>query len=374
MKEIKVLHIIDSLWLWWAQTVIKGIFEKQQNDPNIFLYVLRRREINIEIAHNNVFLCNSNSRLSFLPLLEILKIIKQYNINVIHCHLARSQIFWWLLKVLFFPNIKLVFHEHGEIFQSGKIYPFLMNLFRNYVDIYIAVSEATKKKIKEKTNFWEDKIKVLYNFVDWETFKKLDSFDREKEREKYWVWKNDYLVWFAGRLVQRKWWKEFLELAERLIKYNNCFKFLIAWEGPDKEKIIQFIIENRLWWSVQLVWHIKNMTEFYNMLDCFIFPSEWEPLWLTWLEANACLCPVIASDIEWLNEIMYDWKNALLFKKWDINDLLKKTLLIFNNEKLRNNLIKAWNEESKKYLLEIYLIQLKNIYEKICQQDNWNDV
>jgi hypothetical protein len=60
-----------------------------------------------------------------------------------------------------------------------------MNLFRKKVNIYLAVSKATKSKILEKTNYKEEQIKVLYNFVDLEKFKKIENFDLESERKKY---------------------------------------------------------------------------------------------------------------------------------------------------------------------------------------------
>lgn len=196
---MKILHIVDTIWLWWAQTVVKWIFEKQKDNSNIFLYALRKKDINIEINHQNIFSNNSKNKFSF-PLFKLRKFIKENNIEILHCHLAKSQIIWWVLKTLFFPNIKLVFHEHGEIFQDWKIYPFLMNIFKNKVDLYFAVSKATKKYILQKTNFQEEKIKLLYNFVDLDKFKKIENFNIEKERKKYWITKNDFVIWFASRI------------------------------------------------------------------------------------------------------------------------------------------------------------------------------
>jgi glycosyltransferase involved in cell wall biosynthesis len=60
-----------------------------------------------------------------------------------------------------------------------------MNIFKNKVDIYIAVSNATKNKILNKTNFNEEKIKVLYNYVDLEKFRKIEIEKVFEFREKY---------------------------------------------------------------------------------------------------------------------------------------------------------------------------------------------
>lgn len=357
----KILHIIDSMGLWWAQTVVKWIFEKQIQNNDIFLYALRKREINIEINHKNIFTYNSDNKYS-LPIFKLRNFIKENNIEILHCHLAKSQIIWYVLKLLFFPNIKLVLHEHWEIFENWKIYPFLMNLFRKKVDLYIAVSKATKQKILDKTSYKEEKIEVLYNFVDLDKFKKIEIFDIVSERKKYPLDKNDFIIGFASRLYEWKWYMDFLESAKILLEKWYSLKFLLAWDWNDKQKVIDFISKNNLSDSVKIIWYIVDMVWFYNTINCFIFPSHREALWLTWIEANACACPVIASNIEWLNEIMISWKNALLFEKQNTKDLAEKIEKIYNDIELKNSLIKNWLEEVKKYSLEKYLVELNNLY------------
>lgn len=360
----KVLHIIDSLWLWWAQTVVKWIFEWQKENNNIFLYSLRKRDINIKIEHKNIFINNSKNKFSF-PIFKLKKFIKENNIKILHCHLAKSQIIWWVLKKIFFPNIKLIFHEHWEIFQEWKIYPFLMNKFRKEVDLYLAVSKATKNKILQKTSFNEDKIKVLYNFVDLDKFKKLENFDIENERKKYWLSKNDFVIWFASRFIEKKWWKEFLESAKILINKWYNFKFVIWWDGEDKGKIMNFIKENNLEKNIILVWYVDNMVKFYNIIDLFIFPSYIESMWLTQLEAQACGVPVIVSDVEWLNETINNNIDWLLFKSKNVDDLVRKIEKIYNKKDLREKLIKWWFENVKRFSLEKYLVMLNSFYEKV---------
>ncbi len=358
----KILHIIDNLGLWGAQTVVKGIFEIQNWFNDVFLFAMRKVEINTQINHSNIIINNTNNKLSF-PIIKLIKVIKENNIEVIHCHLAKSQIIWWLLKTLFFPNIKLVLHEHWEIFEDGKIYPFIMNSFRNKVNVYLWVSNATKLKILEKTNYNENQIKVIYNFVDLDKFFKIDNIDLELERKKYELEKNDFVVWFASRLNEAKWYKEFLDSAKILINKWNNIKFIIAWDWPDKNIINEYIEKNNLNNSIKMIGYVKNMNIFYNIIDIFVFPSHRESLWITWIEANSCACPVIATNIEWLNEIMIDKHNALLFEKKNSLDLSEKIEKLYNDENLKNELIKNWLEEVKKYSLNKYIIELNKIYE-----------
>ena len=357
----KVLHIIDSMWLWWAQTVVKWIFEWQKDNHDIYTYALRKRDINIEIEHRNIFSDTSKNKFNF-PILKLKKFIIDNEIEVLHRHLAKSQIMWFLLKKIFFSDIKLILHEHGQILEKWKIYPFLMNIFRQHVDIYIAVSRWTKESILNKTAYKKDKIHILYNYVDLDKFKKIDGFNLSLERKKYWVTEKDYVIGFASRLVEDKWWKEFTSAAKILSKKYPNMKFIIWGDGIDKEKIQDYITKNHLSEKIFLVWYIQDMPDFYNCLDCFVFPSHRESLWLTWLEANACWCPVVASDIPGLNELMIDEDNALLFDVWNSKILQEKILLIIEDASLRDRIIWNGRKKVKEFNLEKYIINLNKIY------------
>jgi len=60
-----------------------------------------------------------------------------------------------------------------------------MIFFKNKIDIFIAVSNAIKQKLLEKTHISIEKIIVLYNFVDLNKFKRIDNFDIETHRKNY---------------------------------------------------------------------------------------------------------------------------------------------------------------------------------------------
>ena len=363
---MKILHIIDSLGLGGAQTVVKGIFEKQKNNKNIFLFALRNREITTKINHKNVVIYNSNSKYSLLPLFDLKRIIKKNNIDILHCHLFRSQVFGWILKKFYFPKIKLIIHEHGQIFQKDTHYNYLMKKIQNKVDLFIAVSKATKRKLIENAGIQEDRIKVLYNFVDLERFNPeiLKKYNRNKEREKLGIEKNDFVVGFAGRLVKRKGWEEFIKSAKIISEKNTKIKFLIVGSGPDKEKLIKLINKLNLRNKILYIGFVPDVRSFYSMLDCFVMPSHWEPSPMIFYEVQSLGIPLICADAVSVNELIKNKKNALLFKLKNKKDLSEKIKIICNDKNLRKKLIKNGLNEAKKYSLENYLIKLGDIYEK----------
>jgi L-malate glycosyltransferase len=372
MDMVRVLHVIDSTNLGGIQTLLKGIFENHKENKNIFLYSLRKTEINININHKNFIVSKSLVKYSIKDLFILKDIIRSNNISIIHCHQIKSQFFGYLLKLFFFKNITLIFHEHGQVLleKSKSFSDFFFIIFlkkaKKKVNLFIAVSKIIKKTLIKKSKIPENKIKFLYNFVDLDKFNKKNiKWDIRKERQKLGIKNDEFVIGFAARLVQRKGWKDFIKSSSIILKENTKIKFLIAGDGQGKKKLINLIKELKLKKNMYYLGYVSDMVWFYSLLDCFVIPSHWEPMGLTEIEAQALGVPVIASDVPALNEIIADKFNGLLFKAKNEKDLAKKIILLYNNKKLRTQLVKNSLKDVRKYSLEEYIMNLDKIYNGI---------
>jgi len=101
---MKVLHVIDNMSLGGAQFMVKGFVEFQQDKENHYVFSLRKSELLIEIDHPNVILSSSNNRYSLFPILELRKIIKEKEIDIVHCYLQKSQFVGWLVKRFYYTK------------------------------------------------------------------------------------------------------------------------------------------------------------------------------------------------------------------------------------------------------------------------------
>ena len=119
-NSVAVLHIVDSLAFGGAQSILKDYFESRPDDKTLHLYALRVAPRQVKISHPNVHVNPSSARLSMAPLLELRQMVGWEGIGVLHCHLFRSQVFGYILKTLFFPQVALVFHEHGRTGSSAS--------------------------------------------------------------------------------------------------------------------------------------------------------------------------------------------------------------------------------------------------------------
>ena len=357
---MKILHIIDTLGPGGAQILLKGIFEKYQNS-NFYLFVLRKTDTIIPINHTNVIFSKSYFKYSIKSFCELKKIISKNKIDILHCHLLKSQIFTFVLKQLFFPKIKVIFHEHGEIFINNRtIFKYFMKNSQKKVNLYVATSNATKNALVSKTEIDKTKITVLFNYILSENFtKKQIKINIPEIKLKYNISKHEIILGYAGRLSQEKG-------CEYLIKslpfVDKKIKLLIAGERKEEKNLKQIIRNLKIEKKVIFLGYITDMMTFYPLIDIFIIPSEHESFGLTAIESQAMGIPVIASNIPGLNEIVEDKKNGLLFEAKKLKDLAQKINTLINNQNIKEDLIKGGLENAKKYQIEDYYQKLLNIY------------
>ncbi len=356
-----------------AQTILKSVLECQQENSDLHLYALRTKGITMGVDHPNVIVNPSTAKYSFAPLKPLKELIEKQNIQVLHCHLFRSEVFGYLLKKRHFPNIKLIYHEHGQIVKSDTnraTEDLMYNRFNKHsqrsVDMFISVSEAMSSFLRKNADIKDHKIKTLLNFVDLQKFnpKNLPS-DLSNFRKKYQLSDDQFIVGFAGRLIPRKGWKEFLEMAKILKDQNPKMRFLLAGDGSDKEPMLQLSKELGLQEELRYLGYVDNMLEFYAALDCFCMPSHFEGLPMSQLEVMALGVPLITTNGPGMDEVPRDQIDALFCQLYKPEDMAKKVSTLAGDSQLAENLVQNSLKRVKDYGLISYVEKLNKLYQEV---------
>ena len=361
VKKIKVLFVIDHLGFGGAQTMIRGILGKER-DTDVFCYVLKKSDDTIKFNNENIVFRDSTNKFDFNSLFELKNIIENKKIGVLHCHLLKSFIIGYLLKRIYFRNMKLIFHEHGKIFKNKWLYNLFLKCVKKRVDLFIAVSEATKKELIKNADINRKKIDVLYNFSDLDP-SNARKCDKQEEREKLGLRRDDFAIGFVGRLSTVK----ACEYLLKAIQYINIpnFKVLIAGDGVERKKLEKIAENLNIKEKVFFLGYVEEISNFYGLIDVLVVPSKFESFGISVIEAQACGVPVIVSNVGALNELIKNEENGLLFEFADEKDLAEKIELIYIDKDLRERLIKNGLYSVKRYSLEEYIRSLKRIYEAV---------
>ena len=106
-----------------------------------------------------------------------------------------------------------------------------------------------------------------------------------------------------------------------------------------------------------------ELIKLYQNADFFIFPSLYEGFGIPPLEAQACGCPVIASNAASLPEVLQ--QSAIYFDPLDINSIKGSIEQISRDETLRNQLIYKGHENLKRFSWAQSAIKLNAIIDSI---------
>lgn len=137
-----------------------------------------------------------------------------------------------------------------------------------------------------------NKIRVINNGVDLDTFKKLkknsilvNKYNLEKH----------FVLLTVSRLLPHKGIDLTLDALKTVAAQRTDFKYFIIGDGPDRERLQQLTKQYQLDQSVVFLGkrHIDDIVDFYNLADLFILPSREifphvEGFGLVFLEAAAC--------------------------------------------------------------------------------------
>ena len=237
---------------------------------------------------------------------------------------------------------------------NGTLGHFLEKYYLNYnFDKYIAVSNFTAKKLKEKIRISPEKIAVIYNGIN------LDLFRSTKVNEKY----SNPTIITVCRLVPYKHVDNLIKVTKKLKTDFPDIKLKIIGKGPEEEKLKNLANKLHISENIDFLGKIKEQEKFIRELKkshVFSLPSSVEGFGFVVIEAMACGLPYVVSDIPPFREITKNGTGGYLVNSSDVEELSKKIKEALTDTK----------EESFEFIKENYswksaADKTVNLYEKM---------
>lgn len=261
----------------------------------------------------------------------------------------------------------ITFKKYPETFTwaTRLYYSILFPQSLRLADIIITDSISTKNDLIGSYGIRAEKIQVVYLGIS-------NAFlNKEKSQAVYAISKKynlpDEYFLFTGVLSPRKNIITILN-AFKQIKEEEMFRkyklVIVGRPGWLYDEIFRKVKELSLENEVLFIDYVpeEELPSFYTNAKIFLFPSLYEGFGLPILEAMACGCPVITSNVSSMPEVAGD--AAVLINPASVDELVSSIKEITVNKNLRKELQKKGVEQIKKFSWEKTAVETKNIYEQ----------
>lgn len=311
------------------------------------------------ITHNGTpfYFFRSRNRFWYIPFATTAFVKKQLpGIVLVQGLVFPLQVIW--LKWKLGKKVKIIAQHHGERPFSG-----LKGLFQRIADKSIAAYLFTSHGNAAE---WIDKGVVKHKSKCHEILEASVSFAPKNKthcRQELGLNAATIFLW-VGRLHPLKDPLTVLTAFEQFIENNNGTALYMIYQTDELLPLIKAMLgkNRKLKNAVHLIGQVphNNLEYWYSAADFFVSGSHKEGSGYALLEAMACGCFPVVSNIPTFKKITGYGKAGILFRKADANALalVLEQSIAFKNDSLRQKVIRHFEEELsfKKIADDLYLI------------------
>lgn len=144
----------------------------------------------------------------------------------------------------------------------------------------------------------------------------------------------------------------------------NAKLVLVGFKGWKNEQVFNLLKQHRD--KIIAVGFVpdEDLGTLYSQALCLIYPSFYEGFGIPILEAQACGCPVITSDISSMPEV--GGTAALYVNPYSVDDIVRGILRLRSGQ-VRERLIKKGFENVKRFSWETSAEKLKTLYQQLVR-------
>lgn len=285
--------------------------------------------------------------INLFKLIKILyKFINEETPDIIHAQMPFSAMAVGIIKKICKKlKFEYIFTDRGLYSGYSKHSLFFLKNVLTNAKFLICTTYYNK-------NLWLKKIRtpvlVIPNSISMEFENALDKIqDLNKKTHPV------LTIGFAGRIASEKNWPLSIGicklLKQRSVEFEVYFAFGI-YNKNDKQQVQIYISELKKYINEENIKIFFNISQdkmplFYKELDIFILTSSFESFGKTAIEAMACDCAVLGTDVGGIPEIIQ--KSSNIYTIFDLEKCIKYIIQLQNNSILLEN--------DKRYFKKRYL-------------------
>ncbi|HZC34041.1 MAG TPA: glycosyltransferase [Chthoniobacterales bacterium] len=358
-EPIKVLHLIDSLDLGGAQTVLFNWLKYRDRSRfavELATFHATEQSLFMGRARGSGISLHVLSRWRwfpiYLPRLFWLLLRKRY--AVVHCHLFASN---WigkpLARLLGVPVI--ISHDHcNDTLRASSWLARQIDRWANgRANAIITVAASIKDFLVKREKIPDAKIWVIPNGVAGRPGGRPGLGLRR-------------VIGGAGRLARQKNFHRFFAIAHALKALDQRYTFKVAGSGPLEAELKLYAASLHL--EVDWLGELKSLDQFFGEIDLFLLTSDFEGLPMSLLECLQQGVPVAATAVDGVKEQFGDTILLLSPEASPATSAERIHQLLFDAEGVARRIVQGQELIRERFSAESQMAQIEELYRRFANR------
>ncbi len=328
---MKILQVIGSLNRGGAETFLMNVLRNIDRDKYQFVFLCYGDTISdyedeaIQLGARVVRIPEFKDVGLRQHIKDIRRVIRDNKIDIVHAHTYYNSVFSLIAAKLSGIRMRIV-HSHNTMSEvnpslSKRIYFKISSLVINLLStIRLACGDAAGRALfGSKASFV-----IVNNGIEIEKFRYSEQY-RSKIRKELGIEAGCIVVGHVGRFEEVKNHAFLLDIFKAFHDNNQNSKLVLVGDGPLRSAVEAKIERLELNDDVLLLGKRADVAKIYSAMDVLVFPSLFEGLPLTLVEAQVsglrCLVSSTVDESARLTDDMHFWSLDESAAKWagDIN-------------------------------------------------------
>lgn len=299
----RVLHYIGSLQFGGSQSFVMELYRKINRDKLQFDFVVFPNENGgieeeIKALGGKIFVCPRYSGRNHFAFCKWWKafLAEHPEYHIVHGHVRSS-------ASIYMPIVKkagrvAIAHSHSTSNGSGfpaMVKALLQFPIRNIADYLFSCSDLAGRWLYGEKATHKPNYRMVPNCIDCQRF----SFSEEERtllRRELGIDDNAFVVGHVGRFHEAKNHEFLVRVFAKLAENHPNSILLLVGDGELRAEIEKQCVSLGITNQTCFVGAQQKTARFYQAMDVFLFPSKWEGLPMSVVEAQASGLPCLVSD------------------------------------------------------------------------------
>lgn len=345
-REIRILHVIETLDVGGAETVVANIVNKASPPFRANICCLMRTgpiaariRPDVEIMELGKTMEGNDYRIPF----RLAKILRSRKIDIVQSHDWGTLLETVMAAML--AGTVAIHMSHGPTihYPSTDRWGPLKRIIRRKMERLvstklhraIAVSEIVRRELVEDIGIPAKKVILIRNGID---LTPVPLGDLESKKKQLDLSVDDVLLVTVGRLAEIKNYPLLLEALARAVEQVPTLKLVMVGEGPERTKLELAALHPDLSGRVHFLGECKDVRDWLAIGHVFVLPSVYEGISIALLEAMAAGLPAIVTRVGGNPEVVVDGENGFLVESGDAMGLARTLVALARDAALRERM------------------------------------